>query len=191
MSAALRWRAAGLALLALGALILGVDGARLLRGALARTLLERAWISYRETGRSVRPWPWADTHPIARLDIPRLGEQHVVVEGAFGDALAHGPGHVLGTGPPNGPGSCVLAGHRDGAFRNLGALVRGDVLTLHTRDGARPWEVVGARIVDVDDTSALDAHTGPALVLVTCYPFGSVVPGRERYVVHARLIDGR
>ena len=35
-------------------------------------LLHRAWQRSRDTGQAVKPWPWADTHPIARLMAPRV-----------------------------------------------------------------------------------------------------------------------
>ena len=37
------------------------------KAALAQVLLERAFARTLTEGRSARPWPWADTEPVARL----------------------------------------------------------------------------------------------------------------------------
>ena len=37
------------------------------KAVLAQILLERAWQQTRDGGERVRPWPWADTWPVARL----------------------------------------------------------------------------------------------------------------------------
>jgi hypothetical protein len=55
-------------------------------------------------GETVKPWPWADTWPIARLSAPRHGVDLFVLAGATGRTLAFGPGHVDGTARPGRPG---------------------------------------------------------------------------------------
>ena len=47
-------------------------------------------------GEAHPPWRWADTSPIARLEVPRLGVRRVVLAGATGAVLAFGPGHIHG-----------------------------------------------------------------------------------------------
>ena len=37
---------------------------------LGQRLLERAWVQSARSGADVRPWPWADTHPVARIVVP-------------------------------------------------------------------------------------------------------------------------
>jgi sortase A len=67
------------------------------KAALAQVLLERAFERSLATGRPVKPWPWADTWPVARISFPRLHRQVIVLDGASGQALAFGPGHMAGT----------------------------------------------------------------------------------------------
>ncbi len=47
-----------------------------------------------ETGAPVKPWPWADTHPVARLIAPAQDADVLVLAGASGRTLAFGPGHL-------------------------------------------------------------------------------------------------
>ena len=72
---------------------------------LAQLLLEDAW-RRTEVGASgpVRPWPWADTWPVARLEVPRLGIDEIVLAGGSGRTLAFAPGHVDGTAAPGSRG---------------------------------------------------------------------------------------
>ena len=67
------------------------------KAMLAQILLERAFAETLATGHVVKPWSWADTWPIARIDVPRLGQHAIVLHGSSGQALAFGPGHVEGT----------------------------------------------------------------------------------------------
>ena len=73
------------------------------KAALAQVLLERAWTRTQAGESAARPWPWADISPVAVLEVPRLGERSIVLEGASGEAMAFGPGHMSNT-PPIGAG---------------------------------------------------------------------------------------
>ena len=65
------------------------------KAMLAQSLLETAWSETLRTGKEVKPWPWADTWPVARLTVPRLGIRRIVLAGASGSSLAFGPGHFF------------------------------------------------------------------------------------------------
>src|SRR5690606_25926119 len=62
------------------------------KAALAQVLLQSAWSQSRDSGDAVKPWPWADTHPVARLSVPRLAIDQIVLAGDAGRVLAFGPG---------------------------------------------------------------------------------------------------
>ena len=49
--------------------------------ALAQSLLETTWERTLADGETRRPWPWADTHAVAKLTSPRLGVSQVVLAG--------------------------------------------------------------------------------------------------------------
>src|SRR5262249_31752158 len=66
--------------------------------------------------------------PVARLRIPAIGVDQVIVEGATRSDLERGPAHVHGSGLPGGHGRVVVAGHRSIAgapFARLDELERG------------------------------------------------------------------
>lgn len=161
------------------------------KAALAPVLLERAWRQSREAGRPVKAWPWADSWPVARLTVPRLSVSLPVLSGADGGALAFGPGHVIGTSRPGGPGNVALAGHRDTHFAFLEDLAVGDTLELESvRDDPRRYRVSGTAVVDSRETGLATDSDGWRLTLVTCYPFDAIVPGGPlRYVVFAEAPD--
>ena len=81
----------------------------------------------------VRPWPWADAWPVARIILP--DGDHIVLGGASGRNLAFAPGHLDGTSLPGISGTCVIAGHRDTHFAILEDLVKGDPVQLEDASG--------------------------------------------------------
>ena len=159
------------------------------KAALAQVLLERAWARTQAGESGVRPWPWADITPVAVLEVPRLGERSIVLEGASGQAMAFGPGHMINTPPIGARGTAVVAAHRDTQFRYLQDVKNGDRIVVETADGVHSaYRVVETRVVRAD-ASGLDpadgGPTGARLALVTCYPFNGVLRGPLRYVVLA------
>ncbi len=166
---------------------LGIYG----KARLAQVLLHRAWARTRAGERGVKPWPSADTWPVARLSIPSAGAgaDFIVLSGASGRTLAFGPGHLDGSASPGEPGNCVLSAHRDTQFACLRGLVPGDSVVLETPDGRRHvYRVSETGIVDRANTRALERTEGYALTLVTCYPFDAITPGGPlRYVIRAEM----
>lgn len=171
---------AGLGFLAWGAYIPA-------KAWLAQLLLERAWERRLQGDTEARPWPWADTLPLARLTQDRLGVGQIVLAGASGRVLAFGPGHVTGTARPGESGNVVISGHRDTHFRWLASLRDGDLLSLETDDGhSLRYQVAWTSVHHENDIGLLDPLDGNQLRLLTCYPFDAVAPGTpERFVVTA------
>jgi sortase A len=177
----------GLLLAALGLWQLG--GAAWIHGkaVLAQALLNRAWAGTLSGAAVARPWPWADTYPVARLEVPALGVEQIVLAGASGRSLAFGPGHLDGTAAPGAPGHSVLSGHRDTHFRFLRDMTPGTELRLQRSDGGwhRYW-VTGSQVVDARQARFSTGDGRRALTLVTCYPFDALEPGGPlRYLVFA------
>jgi len=160
------------------------------KAALAQILLERAWAQVQEGAPAARPWPWADTTPVARLSVPARGASAIVLEGATGRTLAFAPGHLAGSARPGAPGHSVVAGHRDTHFAFLRELVVGDVVRVERPDGEqRRYSVVELAVVHERDPSVLAPTDGDALTLLTCFPFHSPRPGGPlRYVAHAEAL---
>jgi sortase A len=154
---------------------------------LAQILIARAWAEA-GIGDAVRPWPWADTRPVARLSVPELGIDQIVLAGASGRSLAFGPGHLDGTALPGTPGLSVVSGHRDTHFRFLEQLRAGTLVRIERSDGVwQDYRVTQSRVVNVEELRIAQTATGqPRLLLTTCYPFDAVAPGGPlRYVVLA------
>jgi sortase A len=160
---------------------------------LAHVLVAHAWERALAGEARPRPWPWADTWPVARLTAPKLGVERFVLAGSSGRTLAFGPGHVETTSPPGAAGNSVLAGHRDTSFAFLADLAVGDDLSLTTPDGREHhYQVTWTAVVDQADTRSLEPTPEKALTLVTCWPFDAVRPGgRGRYVVRAEALSSQ
>ncbi len=181
----------GAALLLAGALW-GHSAWILAKAYCAKWMIHDAWETTLNTGHATRPWHWADTWPVARLQVPRLGVDQLVLAGAQGASLAFGPGHLDSSAEPNSNGHVIFSGHRDTHFRFLAELQRGEVIRV--QDDNTLW-----RHYVVDSTAVRDIRDGPMaldhwedrLTLVTCYPFDALTPGGPlRYVVSARPMSG-
>jgi len=177
------------ALLALAGLAFVGDGLWIhAKALLAQVLLERAFAATVATGQVTKPWPWADTWPVARLAVPRIGASVIVLAGGSGQALAFGPGHVEQTPDAGERGVAVYAAHRDTHFAFLKEVVPGDVIEVTRADGrVFRYRADGASVVRFDATGIDPLAAGHGLVLSTCWPFDAVTSGPLRYMLHATL----
>jgi sortase A len=151
------------------------------KAVLAQVLLERSFAAGLATGTPARPWPWADTAPIARL---------TVLSGGSGQALAFGP-TLLRSGLAAGPrGVTILAAHRDTHFRFLRELRQGDIVDLESIDGSRRrYRISHFDTVRWDRFGYPSAPARGLLALVTCWPFDAAAPSPLRRVAWAEAID--
>src|SRR2546421_684813 len=123
-------------LLALAGLILFGQGTYIhAKARVAQLLLERAFEKTIATGRETKPWSWADTWPVARIEVKRLQARAIVLAGSSGQALAFGPGHVERTPDAGERGVAVYSAHRDTHFRFLRDVVIGDEIVITRSDG--------------------------------------------------------
>ena len=173
--------------LAAGSALFGEQGYLALKARLAERLIARAYAAHLQDGAVHPPWSWADTHPIGRLGVPRLGVQRTLLAGASGTSLAFGPGHISGTALPGDAGHSILGGHRDTHFAFLQTLQPGMQIEVQRRDGAwRSYLVTGSDIIDHRRARLAPAQGRTALTLVTCYPFDAVTAGGPlRFLVTA------
>lgn len=157
------------------------------KARLAQRLITLAWHRSLATGAAVKPWPWAEIFPVARLEAPRQGAALMVLAGAGERTLAFGPGHIDGTPLPGDPGNAVVSGGRDSHFSFLRDLRSGDRLVVHSasRRVVR-YVVTGIEVVRNKDVRVLLDTGDDRLTLVTRYPFDDALPdGPLRYVVVA------
>lgn len=179
-----------LALAAVALLPLAHAGYLGAKAQLAQILLERAWQAARAGDRAPPPWPWADTVPIARLRVARLGIDEIVLAGDSGRTLAFGPGWAPDSARPGSEGIALISAHRDSHFAFLRDLVQGDRVIVETPKGSTTYRVTGSSVVDARHALALAATPERRLLLATCYPFDAIVPGGPlRFVVDAIAED--
>jgi sortase len=159
------------------------------KALLAQVLLERAFDETIARGRPVKPWSWADTWPVARIEVRRLRTSAIVLAGSSGQALAFGPGHVELTPDAGERGVAVYSAHRDTHFRFLRDVAIGDEIDITRGDGRRFRYRADSAAVVRFDASGIDPVTDRyELALSTCWPFDALTPGPERYVLHATMI---
>ena len=166
---------------------------------LAQALLERAWHQSDKGLDVAKPWPWADFWPVAKLTVPRLGIDQIVLAGDSGNVLAFAPGHTRSSASLGQAGIVLFSGHRDTHFNFLKDLVAGDELLIQGPSESYVYEVELAQVMDQTEffvprsgtflTSSVShkasQHESSQLLLVTCFPFDAITQGDQRYVVLA------
>ena len=159
------------------------------KATLAQVLLERSWQAVRGGSADAKPWPWADTSPVAQLSIPALDLRWIVLAGASGRNLAFAPTQLDGSAAPGAAGVMVVAAHRDTHFARLGDIAAGtEVLVEDSRGIVHRYEVTATHVVDSRTARIrLDADR-PVLMLSTCYPFDALGAGGPlRFLVEAEM----
>ena len=160
----------------------------------AQWLLQQAWEETLTTHQPVKPWPWADTWPVGRLIVPRLGINQIILANASGQSLAFGPGQVgNGDFSSDNLGGHILSGHRDTHFSFMRDVQLGEKIILQARQGK--WQhfiVHNTEVVDSRSNQLMQNLRGASLQLITCYPFDAMRSGGPlRYVVTARPVGAQ
>ncbi|MBI4890685.1 MAG: class D sortase [Acidobacteria bacterium] len=122
---------------------------------------------------------------LGRFAVPRLGLSYDVLEGTDDETLDRGLGHIEGTGLIGSPGNIGIAGHRNTHFRKLEWIRTGDEFILSASGGEFRYRVVWAQLHPPEAVQVLDPSQGPAVTLVTCFPFEDVGSAPLRFVVRA------
>ena len=192
----MRRRAGVILYLAGGALLLHA-GSTYARGALARSEARSAW-ERADARRAVRDAGTMDFvghdalvrqgSPIARLLIPSIGLDEVVVEGVGDDELNAGPGHLPGSPLPGDRGNAIISAHRDRHFSTLGDLAIGDTVYTETLSGRTSWVVTKRRVVGAGKP-ALYTTDAPVLTLTTCWPIRYFGSAPDRLIIEAERIE--
>jgi len=129
----------------------------------------------------------ADGKTFARLRIPKMGLNVLVVKGTSKADLEKGPGWLTGTDLPGPKGNTVISGHRTtflAPFRHLDRLKPGDVIRLESPYREYRYRVVRAIIVRPSDKVVTRITRQPTLTLSACHPPYSA---RFRLIVQATL----
>jgi len=171
-----------------------ISDAAIIKGKawLAQYLLQDAWQKTLKTQQTIKPWPWADHWPVARLQIPAHEQDLIVLAGAAGNSLAFAPGHMTQTALPGSKGLSVISAHRDTHFTFLRHLNQSDEIIVTDMHGKKviyqidETGIVDSRHFNVNDVTQSLVDNDSLLMLSTCYPFDEIVPGGSlRYIVMA------
>ena len=133
--------------------------------------------------------PIVEGDAIARLELPSIGVDKIVVAGVDKNDLKKGPGHYPETPLPGQLGNSAIAGHRTTfgqPFFDVDKLQNGDTIVVTTLSGRFVYRVTGQQIVSPSDYQVI-ATTDPTratLTLTSCHP---KYTARERIIVYADL----
>ncbi len=159
------------------------------KAQLAQYLLNSAWTKTATGLKQVKPWKWADTYPVAKINFKGFKKEYIILAGANGRTMAFGPGHLSSTPLPGNNGNSVIVGHRDTHFKVLKNLDYGDVINIQTQSKNLSYRVSTTFIIDQKQTEIMQNDGEELLTLITCYPFDSPhARGPLRYVVQAELL---
>ena len=129
---------------------------------------------------------------IARLIIPKIAVNVIVVEGVTLERLAYGPGHYPHTPLFDEKGAAGIAGHRTGwgaPFFNLDRLSAGDQISVVTTRATYIYRMTASTVVTPSHSEVLEGNprskATQQLVLTTCTP---KFTARNRLIVFADLI---
>jgi len=182
-----------------GSILLVAAGGSATRSAMARDAARSRWAEL-EARRAVVDGrasltrhghgPLARGTPMARLQVPRLGVDEVVVEGVGESELRAGPGHMIGSAAPGDSGTSVISAHRDRHFHALGGIAVGDTIVTETESARVVWKVSRLRVVAADDP-VLRSSVTPTLTLTTCWPIRYFGPAPDRLIVDAVPVGNR
>ncbi|HYC50839.1 MAG TPA: class D sortase [Gemmatimonadaceae bacterium] len=194
-------RALGYALFCIGGLTSAFAGGRYVTGAWQQQEARRAWehseaqaiVALARRASMIDAFnggPIVPGAPVARLTIPRLGVDEIVLEGVDDYSLNGGPGHLPGSVFPGEKGNSIISAHRDRHFAPLGEIRVGDTVVTESGANSTKWVVISKRVIDADAPALF--HTQDAtLTLTTCWPIRYLGTAPERLLVTAKPIAPR
>jgi len=142
--------------------------------AAATTLVPATTVPATTTPPAAPPRPaFSDGDPVARLEIPKMSLDEIVVSGVGTDDLKKGPGHYSQTPLPGEHGNAAIAGHRTtyGApFFDIDNLKPGDDVIATTYAGRFVYKVTGTVVVPPSEISVLDDTPDNRITLTSCDP---------------------
>ena len=176
-------------LLSIGLWQVSTSGYMLAKAWLSQILIADAWSQTLKDKQFHKPWSWADTYPIAQLNIPKLNKNSYILEGSSGRNLAFSATHLPQSGMPDENKSMIVSGHNDTHFSYLQFLQIGDEIEVKTISDNHVYKIKQIEIVN-SQISQLLIKDKKELILTTCYPFNSLTTGsKQRLVVYASKID--
>ena len=133
--------------------------------------------------------PLEEGDAIARIEIPTIGLDAVVVAGVHPSDLKQGPGHYPGTPMPGQLGNSAIAGHRTTygqPFFDLDDIEAGEEIVITTVQGRFVYRMTASEVVapDQGDVVLTKDSSLATLTLTTCDPKYTAT---NRLIVYADL----
>ncbi len=157
----------------------------------AQLLMETAWQqSLLSNNQKInKPWSWADTWPVLRIELPSINQSSLVLKDASGQSLAFGPGLMTPNLLPGQLGNSFIAAHRNTHFSQVERLKKNDkVIIVDLYGSTRSFNIDQIKIVDSRTEQPLVNTPDRRITLVTCYPFDATEANTPyRYLVSAVL----
>jgi sortase A len=125
--------------------------------------------------------------PFARITIPKIKVDDIVVEGVDQEQLALGPGHMEETAWPGEYGNMVVSGHRvthSRPFFRLDELKVGDSIVIYTKSQEFTYHVIEKKVVKPTNLNVIKPTRNRILTLTTCNPPYSA---KTRLIIHAKM----
>lgn len=123
------------------------------------------------------------------VQIPSIGVDAVVTEGAGKWELVIGPGHLPGTPGAGGAGNCVIGAHRnlwDATFADLPKVKKGDKVHVITSQGRYTYAIDWVKEIRTSNRKPLNNTRDGRITLVTCVlPFDA----NKRWVAQGYLVE--
>ena len=186
-------RRIGFAILIAGGALTTFAGSRYVSGAVAQDRARQEWDAltaseaFDAAVKSAAPsGDVAIRHaaPVARLQIPKIGLDEIVLEGIDDDAMNGGPGHYPGSSLPGGAGNSIISAHRDRHFRKLGELAVGDTVVTQSGSTTTRWVIVKRQVVGKERPVLFPAKSA-TLTLTTCWPIRYFGTAPDRLILTA------
>jgi sortase A len=188
----------GYALFCIGGVTTAFAGGRYAVGEFQRHDARRAWdeaearavvaLAQRTAAVTARnATPVEPGAPVARLLIPRIHLDEIVLEGVDDNSLNAGPGHLPGSAYPGERGNAVISAHRDRHFARLDEVEVGDTVVTESGAHAGSWVVISKRVIAAD-APAIFRTSDAILTLTTCWPIRYLGTAPERLLLTAKPI---
>ncbi|MCO4799914.1 MAG: sortase, partial [Colwelliaceae bacterium] len=115
-------------------------------------------LEYENTKANIKPWPWADTFPIAELSFMRLEKSIVILNGGDPTTLAFSAGAIAPFNKTNSATPFVVAGHSDSHFSFLENILMKDVISMKDQSGK-------SQLYQVEAIDIINAGSGQLPIL--------------------------
>ena len=138
--------------------------------------------------RTVHAASYRGPTPTGRIQIPRIGLNHLTYEGIDLSTIDYGPSHWPGTALPGDVGNTVFPGHRvthSHPFYDIDLIEIGDQVIFVNEKGRYTYEVTDHFVVNADETWIAEQTDTPTMTIFGCHPKHSA---KQRYVVKGKLV---